>query len=218
MGMTPDALVAANRAQAVAETDSFTLDRYRQMAGYLAPGSRILDVGSNTGRGGAVLRECVPSAEIVGVEMVPERAAQAPPGIYASVHVCPLEELRDSGRFDAIVMGELLEHIPYTSIESFLLATLGLLRDGGRVVLTTPNPHYLLLRRRSGGTVLGGAHVSVHCPTALTQLLRHHGFEVECVRGSGKISRALGTRFPRFMYGSYLLVARRVVSTSPDGA
>jgi 2-polyprenyl-3-methyl-5-hydroxy-6-metoxy-1,4-benzoquinol methylase len=105
-------------------------------------------------------------------------------------------------------MGEVIEHVPLDAIDAVLDAAKRLLRPDGLILLTTPNPHYLLLRLRSGGTVLGGAHVSLHCPKALSQYLRYVGFVVEVLAGSGRVSARVGTRLPMFAYGSYLIVAR----------
>ena len=198
-----------NAAQLESETDSFTPHRYRQMATHL-PGSapRILDVGCNTGRGGAVLRELIPAARLEGVEMLAHRIERIPSGIYEAIHSCQLEELPGHGEFDALVMGELIEHIPFDFIESFLLSAWRLLRPGGVLVLTTPNPHYIRLRLRRG-TVLGGSHVSVHCAAALRQYLQYLDFDRVTVRGTGRVSSLLGTRFPLALYGSYLITTRR---------
>jgi 2-polyprenyl-3-methyl-5-hydroxy-6-metoxy-1,4-benzoquinol methylase len=110
--------------------------------------------------------------------------------------------------FDAMVMGELIEHVPYPALEQFVASAATVLAPGGRVLLTTPNPHALRLRLR-GGSVLGGAHVSVHCPAALSELLNHRGFRVVRIEGSGRLSRIIGVRFPLSLYGSYLLIAER---------
>ena len=96
-------------------------------------------------------------------------------------------------QFDALVMGELIEHV-YAALEDFTSSAARVLPRGGDILLTTPNPHYLFLRWRRG-SVLGGAHVSVHCPAALTELMDHRGFRVVRVEGTGRMSRAVEVRF-----------------------
>ena len=205
---------ALNAAQTASETDSFTAYRYAQFARHLRSAMRILDVGCNTGRGGAVLRQANPSAHIEGLEMLAARAARVPAGIYNAVTVGDLATIAGAGtQFDALVMGELIEHVPYPALEDFLSSAARILSQGGRILLTTPNPHYLLLRWR-GGSVLGGPHVSVHCPVALTELMNHRGFRVVRVEGTGRVSRAVGVRFPLGMYGSFMLIANRRISDS----
>jgi 2-polyprenyl-3-methyl-5-hydroxy-6-metoxy-1,4-benzoquinol methylase len=205
---------ALNAAQTVSETDSFTAYRYAQFARHLGSAVRILDVGCNTGRGGVVLRQAKPSAHIEGLEMLAARAVLVPAGVYDAVTVGDLATMAGAGaQFDALVMGELIEHVPYPALEAFISSAARVLSQGGRILLTTPNPHYLFLRWR-GGSVLGGAHVSVHCPATLTEVLNHRGFRVVRVEGTGRVSRAIGVRFPLRVYGSFMLIAERCTSDS----
>ena len=84
-----------------------------------------------------------------------------------------------------------------------------MLRLRGRLLLTTPNPHYirLILQRTS---VLGGAHVSQHYIGSLRRRLAAIGFSAITIRGSGRVSSMLGEHFPlRAVYGSYLACASK---------
>lgn len=200
----------ANREQTYSETDPFTTRRYRQFARNLGLTGAALDVGCNTGRGGQAFREAAPGWILDGVELIAERLGRLPPGVYRNTWPGLLEDLpKDAGPYMAVLAGEVIEHIPLQAIDGFLRKAMSLLEPGGKVLLTTPNPHYVLLGRRSGGTVLGGAHVSAWCPEALREYLEWTGFRVERITGSGQASRLLGTRFPRTVYGSYLTVASR---------
>ena len=199
-----------NLAQKVSETDDFTERRYHQFAARLQHARKVLDVGCGVGRGGRALRATGPDLELDGVEFVPERVAAIPDGIYDQVFTASLEDIDGADAYDAIVAGELIEHIPYDKLDAFLGAVRRLLAPGGVFLLTTPNPHYFLLGRRGGGSVVGGSHVSVHCPEALAQYLRYREFHVRQVTGSGRMTRWLGERWPLLCYGSYLLVAQVV--------
>jgi 2-polyprenyl-3-methyl-5-hydroxy-6-metoxy-1,4-benzoquinol methylase len=205
-----------NREQWFSETDPFTERRYRQFARHLGAGftGRVLDVGCNTGRGGQAFLAGAPAAKLDGVELVPDRIEKIPAGVYGTVYRGLLEDLpAGSGPYDALLMGELVEHVPLPMFEAFIDQSVRLLAPGGRILLTTPNPHYLLLRFRSGGTVLGGAHVSVHCPAALRQFLAWKGLAVETVTGSGQVSGLFGEKLPLAIYGSYLVSASKAVGS-----
>ena len=204
--MTTD-YAALNAAKAY-DVDAFTERRYTQFARHIAGASRILDAGCGSGDGGAVLRRTNPSAHIEGLELVTARIARIPAGIYDAVTVGDLATIETESRFDAVVMGELIEHVPFTALEQLLASAATLLTPGGRLLLTTPNPHYLLLKWR-GRSILGGAHVSAHCPAVLSELLNHRGFRVIRIEGSGRVSRVIGVKFPLAFYGSYMTVAER---------
>ena len=198
-----------NREQSASESDPFTVDRYIQFArvlGHDFAGS-VLDVGCNTGRGGAAFKMTAPAAAIDGIDIVPERLKSLPADLYRATYLGVLEEVEFAAKYDAVLMGEVIEHVPYPMLEKFLADAKSLLNPGGKLLLTTPNPHYFLLKRRSHGSVLGGAHVSVHCPEALSQYLRFLGFGELTVRGTGRVSKVLGTRFPLPLYGAFMTVA-----------
>jgi hypothetical protein len=146
--------------------------------------------------------------------MLAPRAAVVPEVVYDAVMVGdPATIAGAGGAVRCSRIGELIEHVPYPALEGFISSAARVLSQGGRILLTTPNPHYLFLRWR-GGSVLGGAHVSVHCPVALTELLNHRGFRVVRVEGTGRVSRAIGVRFPLRVYGSFMLIAERCTSDS----
>ena len=208
----PYELERINRAQVASEVDRFTEGRYRQFARRLGRGfaGQALDVGCNTGRGGRALLTAAPRVTLDGVEMLADRIERIPAGIYRKVFPGLLGDMpKDAGPYDVLLMGELIEHVPFAALDDLIEQSTRLLAGGGRLLLTTPNPHYALLRRRCGGSVLGGAHVSVHCPAVLKQYLEWKGLAVETVTGSGPKSGPLGGKFPMALYSQYLLVARK---------
>jgi SAM-dependent methyltransferase len=203
-----DELTDANRAQTVAESDSFTPHRYRHFSRFIPKGGTVLDVGCSTGRGGEALARLRPDLTLDGLEALDDRGARATAPIYRTVFVGDLGELSSVARppYDAVLLGEVIEHIPYTQLIAAIVSLREGLAPGGMLLLTTPNPHYVFLRWR-GGSVLGGPHVSVHCHRCLAELLRAHGFRVLRVEGTGRMSRLIGRRFPLAFYGSYLMAA-----------
>ena|SRR5208337_615860 len=104
-------LIAANRAQYASEVDDFTEERYAQFFRHLPPDAvSVLDVGCNTGRGGAVLKRLAPALQIDGLDCVPERLNAVQDQIYDR-RICSFSHLIDTeaGFYDAIVAGVLLD-------------------------------------------------------------------------------------------------------------
>lgn len=204
-------IVALNWEERVSETDPFTERRYQQFLRHLSPHTRdVLDVGCNTGRGGAVMKASRPALRITGLDCVPERIAALDPLSYdltvcGFTHTLPLP----ANSFDAIVAGEFIEHLSPDLVFLTLCEFFRLLRLKGQLLLTTPNPRYLK-HRLAGTSVLGGPHISQHYIGNLKRRLRDAGFSSIKIRGSGRVSITLGERFPfRDVYGSYLAKAKK---------
>lgn len=201
-----------NHLQEGSETDPFTESRYGQFARLLPPGRlRILDVGCNTGRGGAVLKKLRPELQIHGLDILQSRLDRLPKDVYAGTVCGSATQIpSDDGSYDAVVAGEFIEHLLPIDAHHFVADAFRVLKLRGRLLLTTPNPGDLKLRFR-GGTVLGGAHLSQHHPATFKSVLRMYGFSRVRTMGSGKVSWYLGSRFPYLgIYGSYLAVGEKV--------
>ena len=88
-----------------------------------------------------------------------------------------------SRRFDSIVAGELIEHLenPY----AFLRSLRGFLADGGRVILSTPNPVswpvILFELSRSRRYFYSHDHLYYFTPRWVVRLLEATGYDVEAV-------------------------------------
>jgi 2-polyprenyl-3-methyl-5-hydroxy-6-metoxy-1,4-benzoquinol methylase len=127
-----DALVAAHGLSAA----------HRLMADAVVPGSRVLDVGCSTGYLAAVL--AATGCRVVGIEQ-DERSAQRACARDTLVDVLvgsvDDEDVRaraaEHGPYDAIVCGDVLEHLPHP--EATLRALAAQLDTGGRVVVSLPN-------------------------------------------------------------------------------
>jgi len=201
--------VELNKAQEVSESDPFTADRYAQFFRHFPDSVRtVLDVGCNTGRGGAVLKQLNPALNLIGLDCVDSRLERISRTIYDRTICSYSTDIRaENASFDVIVVGEFIEHLYDRDVIQTLKEFYRLLKPQGRLLLTTPNPNYLRLKL-TGGSVLGGAHVSQHHSSELKQILEQIGFVRVRIRGSGKISRILGENFPLLMaYGSYLAIA-----------
>lgn len=201
-----------NRERDFVETDPFTAERYRLFARELGAdfAGEVLDVGCGVGQGGVNLKKCSPSVTLDGSELMHSRIDRIPEGVYRAVYPGLMQDIPTDVQYDAVLAGEVIEHVPLPHLEDFVGSIHSRLRRGGLALLTTPNPHYFLLKWRSGGSVLGGAHVSVHCPRALVQYLNFSGFKVRRLFGTGRMTRYLGRRAPLPMYGSFFLTAQKM--------
>jgi ubiquinone/menaquinone biosynthesis C-methylase UbiE len=203
---------ALNALQEVSETDSFTESRYAQFAARLPHGPlKVLDVGCNTGRGGAVLKRLRPDLQLHGLDLLQSRLDRLPKDTYTGTVCGSATQIPSSDEsYDAVVAGEFIEHLLPIDAHRFVADAFRVLKVRGRLLLTTPNPGDIKLRLR-GGTVLGGAHLSQHHPGTLKTVLKMYGFARVRLLGSGKVSWYLGSRFPLLgLYGSYLAVAEKV--------
>ena len=189
--------------------DPFTQPRYKQMLAWAPGGTNdVLDVGIGSGTGGQVLRTNFPSGRIVGLDVVEHRLSPTAKIYDQTVHATGTHTGLESASFDLIVAGEIIEHVYNADVDPFLHEMFRLLRIGGRLCLTTPNPNDIK-RRRRGESVLGGSHVTQHFPNATKTRLNQAGFRVRAVRGTGRVSLRLGTHLPLSIYGSYLIVGER---------
>ena len=204
--MAVEAYEALNTLQLISEKDEFTKDRYRQFLKFFPKKThRVLDLGCNTGRGGVVLKKRNPSLSISGLDCVKDRLARIPDGIYEEkIYGLSTEIPVANDSFDVIVAGEVLEHLYPEDIDRTLSEIFRILKVGGRLLLTTPNPKDIK-RRVKRKSVLGGCHVSQHFDDVLKWRMKLIGFSKVRVVGTGKVSRYLGYRFPWLsMYGSYM--------------
>jgi len=202
-----------NIQEIASEHDEFTLERYEQFAKFLPKSfeyTNILDVGSSTGRGGLRLKEIKPSIALTGLDCVQERLNVLPECYSNQVYGLSTKIPVEDRFFDAIVAGEFLEHLYPADVDQTLCEFQRVLKIGGRLLLTTPNPNYLKnkLEKKS---VYGGSHLTQHFPQILKFRLLMHGFSGVKLNGSGKRSRYLGYSFPILaVYGSYLVVANKI--------
>ncbi len=130
-----------------------------------------------------------------------------PKGIYDNnIHGSCTEIPAEDNVFDAIVAGEFIEHLYPADISKTLYEMFRVLRIGGRLLITTPNPGDIKRKVRNQ-SILGGAHLSQHHYDSLRMRMRMAGFSSVRVYGSGKVTRYLGCRFPMLcVYGSYLII------------
>ncbi len=204
-------LIQVNQNQTGSTTDGFTESRYRMFSRYLPrQAGTVLDVGCNTGRGGAVLKRINPEWELIGLDCVPERVALLPENIYRR-RICgfTVDIPIPDRSVDAVVAGEFIEHLPPEQVTSTLIEFFRVLRLHGILILTTPNPNYIKNKAYGLSVLMDPSHVSQHHPEILRRRLMEIGFSSIKSWGTGRVSEKVGTRLPLFCYGSYMMSARK---------
>jgi 2-polyprenyl-3-methyl-5-hydroxy-6-metoxy-1,4-benzoquinol methylase len=113
------------------------LSGHQMLLALVPDGSRVLDVGCSTGYLARPLVER--GCTVVGIEL-DERTAEVAREVCEEVLVGDVEALElpfEHGSFDVVLCGDVVEHL--RDPRRFLERVRPLLRDGGRLVLTTPN-------------------------------------------------------------------------------
>jgi ubiquinone/menaquinone biosynthesis C-methylase UbiE len=188
--------------------DSFTEERYVQLAKFITqPAATILDVGCSKGEGGPVLKSVLPGCHVTGLDCVVEHLAALPTAYSQKIEGLTTDIPVKDQSFDAIIGAEFIEHLYPKDVDSTLCEFQRILKVGGMLLMTTPNPSYIR-NRINGKSVYGRSHLTQHHPAILKHRLLAHGFYSVKIHGSGKVSRYLTTRFPFLsVYGSYAVIA-----------
>jgi len=130
---------------------------------FIAPGSRILDIGSAD----ALFRQLnISGARGMGIDPTLKSDADAD-GVPLIAGFFP-KDMPATGPFDVITMLAVLEHFPPVQYEELKRGCVEFLRPGGRLIITVPSPavDYILAVLKFFRLIDG------------MSLEEHHGFEV----------------------------------------
>lgn len=181
-------------------------------------GRRVLDVGCVDHTVGAAAAETwlhrrvvESAAEVLGVDLAEGEVAKLRRAGY-NVIAADAQTMSLGQTFPVIVVGELIEHVDSPGL---LLRNLRKhMEPGGRLVLSTPNPWYVLHwaeslfadpRRR-----WNPEHVAWFDAFVIENLMRRCGYHVESVEHfarSRKVRRVFGARPPRCLCSTVAVVA-----------
>jgi 2-polyprenyl-3-methyl-5-hydroxy-6-metoxy-1,4-benzoquinol methylase len=199
-----------NLNQTWSEMDPFTVDRYLQFSKFIEDGNCVLDIGCNTGRGGQVLKNIYPNLNLFGIDLIHERIDKIPKGIYLELFNESIVTANCSGnKFDVIVGGEIIEHIPEFLFIDMLYNCNSMLKNNGLMIFTTPNPNSLLVKLGRTKVFDDPSHVNILSISKIKKILNSCNFKIRQIEGSGKVSRYIGFSFPINLYGSYLIVIQK---------
>lgn len=150
-------------------------------------GPKVLDVGctSHTVEIGSAhwvhgrLRESFPS--VTGIDISAENVDMLKSHGFDNVFEQSAETFELSGKFDTIVAGEVIEHLANPGL--FLQQSRRHLNEGGRLVLSTPNPfslaYSLYAFLKFPKTCQNVQHTCWFCPRTMTELALRYGFSVQ---------------------------------------
>lgn len=199
-----------NVQQECSENDPFTIKRYEQFFNFFPKKAvKVLDVGCNTGKGGLRLKDLNSKLILFGLDCVQKRLDILPECYSERVYGLSTNIPIEDRVIDVITAGEFIEHLYPIDVDKTLCEFQRVLKIGGRLLLTTPNPNHLK-NKISKKSAYCTSHLTQHFPKILRFRLQMHGFSNIKIYGSGKVSQYLGCYFPlTSVYGSYLIVANK---------
>jgi 2-polyprenyl-3-methyl-5-hydroxy-6-metoxy-1,4-benzoquinol methylase len=157
---------------------------HAKLLALVGSGKRVLDVGCSSGY---LARPLVATGcTVVGLERDPD-AAEAAREVCEEVLVGDVETMElpfEPGSFDIVLCGDLIEHL--RDPDAFLVRMRPLLRESGRLVLSTPNVANWAMRlgllagrwRYTERGILDRTHTHLFTRSTLVETLAQAGYRV----------------------------------------
>jgi 2-polyprenyl-3-methyl-5-hydroxy-6-metoxy-1,4-benzoquinol methylase len=202
------------------------LGGHRLLLDLVPPGGRVLDAGCSAGYLSERLVER--GSTVVGIELDPGAAERAR-AVCEQVIVGDVEMIElpfEPGSFDAVVCGDLIEHLRDPG--RFLERVRPLLRAGGRLALTTPNVANWTIRlqllfgrfRYTRLGILDHSHTHLFTRRTLIECVEGAGYDVDRVEFTvpvpklgtpavERIAHAIGRLRPQLFAFQFVLGATR---------
>jgi len=160
------------------------MDRVSALVDRIEPGSRVLDVGAvghtaqRADSDDWLFGHLDTISNAVGIDILENEVSTLRQRGY-DVRVADAETFTLNSQFDAIVAGELVEHL--SNVGEFLDRCHEHLVNDGLLLVSTPNPWaFVHLRNAATGEVhLNSQHTCWFDPVTLQQVLDRHAFMVE---------------------------------------
>jgi len=113
----------------------------------LRPDSRVLEIGCGVGTLTQLLAEALPEGSVLGADLSPKSVAAAEERLarFGNVELIVGEatEVDIAGRFDVVVLPDVIEHIPIESHGALFGRVASWVKPEGFVLAHYPNPHHL---------------------------------------------------------------------------
>lgn len=122
-------------------------DKVRKILKYIGENQHILDIGCLTGYIGYFCLKKSPTNTVVGIDFI-ELALKHAGKNGVDARLCNIETdeipVRENEKFDVVIMSEVIEHLvdPYIALQKIH----GVLKQGGQLIVSTPNIAYILYR------------------------------------------------------------------------
>lgn len=188
------------------------------------PNAQVLELGCGAGGTGRAVLATGKAGRYVGIELDVEAARVASGGL-SEVLVGDVQEISLDGlegRFDALIISEVLEHLtdPWTTVSRLASCV----KTGGQLLASSPNiAHWNIIlnlvlgrfRYREAG-IMDQTHLRWFTPESYVALFEAAGFEIETVRAmrengwKGRLLNGItGNRFQHLFMAQIVVAGRK---------